>query len=100
MSGSTAGCTIVTLAISVFFQDELIYSGHLHLCGDCLHYHCDKLNERVPIRNEVSVRVQAIRIVGKILKMWEPGYLMIGTGNHDQPHLIDSLELPEIWEVR
>jgi len=89
-----------SLAVSVFFQHELIYSGHLHLCGDCLHYHSDKFDERVRIRNEVSVRTQAMRIVEKILKMWEPGYLVIGTGDHNQPYLIDDLELPEIWEVR
>lgn len=91
--------TLPSLAISVFLKSDLIYSGHLHLCGDYLHYHSDKFDERVPIRRRLSIRTQATRIVEKILTMWEPGELLIGTGNHDHPHLIDNLELPKVWET-
>jgi hypothetical protein len=89
-----------SLAISIFLESDLIYSGHLHLCGDYLHYHSDKFDERVPIHHRPSIRTQATKIVKKILKMWEPGKLLIGTGDHDHPHLIDNLELPKVWETR
>jgi hypothetical protein len=91
--------TFPSLAINIFFRGEVIYRGHLHLCGDHLHYHCDKFDERVPIRGGISVREQAIRIIVKIFKDWGPGGVLIGTGDHDDPYLIDDLILPEIWEV-
>jgi hypothetical protein len=90
--------TTPSLAILIFLKQELLYRGHLHLCGDYLHYQCDKYNERVPIRDRPSVRTQATRIVERIINEWEPGRILIGTGDPDNPDLISGLELPEHWE--
>jgi hypothetical protein len=87
-----------SLAISLFLNQECIYKGHLHLCGDDLHYFCSNFEERFPITKKPSVRTQATRIIQEVINIWEPGYLFIGTGEQSNPHLIEDFELPRCWE--
>ena len=88
-----------SLAITVFYKEQQLYSGHLHLCnGTYLHYHDNKIDERFHVNKRPSVRTQATRIVEKIFKTWEPSKVLIGTGDHDKPHLISKFDLPIVWE--
>jgi hypothetical protein len=87
-----------SLAISIFLKDEILNQGHLHRCGDYLHFACDKYEERAPIQRGSNVRTQAKRIVQKFITDWKPAKLLIGTGDPDKPRLISNLELPEFWE--
>lgn len=89
-----------SLAISIFLKDEILNKGHLHRCGDYLHFACDKYEERTLIQRPPDVRTQAKRIVQKFIKEWEPAKLLIGTGDPDRPHLISDLKLPGFWERR
>jgi hypothetical protein len=87
-----------SLAILIALKDEILYQGHLHRCGNYLHYACDKYDERIPIAKKPSVRTQATRVVGRIVDEWQPRETLIGTGNHNMPSLISDLKLPHCWE--
>lgn len=90
-----------SLAISMALRDQHLFSGSLHLCqGEYLHYANDYYDERIPVRQSPSVRAQASAIIRTVVKEWAPANLLIGTGNHDSPSLIESLDLPRCWEKR
>jgi hypothetical protein len=88
-----------SLAISIGYCDETLYSGTLHLCaGTHLHYRCDYYDERVAVAAKPSVRAQATRIVGKVVREFETAHLRIGTGPNNNPVIIEDLNLPSCWE--
>ena len=87
-----------SLAILIALKDEIVYEGHLHQCGNCLHYACNKYDERIPIAKKQGIRTQATRIVEKIIDEWQPSETLIGTGDHNKPCLVSDLELPYCWE--
>jgi hypothetical protein len=90
-----------SLALSFFLKDRHIISGHLHLCrGTTLHYSCESVDERIPVRARPSVRTQATRIVDSILRLWRPARILIGSGDADHPVLVPELALPRVWEQR
>jgi hypothetical protein len=90
-----------SLAVSVWLRDQRLFSGRLHLCqGTDLHYTNDHYAERVPLSESRSVRAQASAIVRSVLKEWTPAQILISTGDHDSPSLIDKLDLPRCWEKR
>lgn len=90
-----------SLAISVAFRDQHLFSGSLHLCqGKFLHYTNDYYDERVALRESPSVRAQVSAIVHSVVKEWAPANLLISTGRHDSPSLIKNLDLPRCWEKR
>lgn len=88
-----------SLAILISLRQEKMVSGGLHLCqGQCLHYHDDGIDDRVPLERRLSVRTQASRIVETVLNEWKPALIFIGTGDPDNPKAIDDLILPKCWE--
>ena len=87
-----------SLAIILLYEKEVILTGLLHKCGEYLHFICDNFEERVPIKKSHSVRSQATKIVSKVLKEWHPGQILIGTGDENDPEIIDNLTLPRIGE--
>ena len=87
-----------SLAFIVAYKGEDIFHCSLHKCGNFLHFHSDNFEERVPILGNTSIRQQAIEIILKVISTWNPGVLLIGTGNHDDPILIEEIVLPEVWE--
>tara|TARA_B100001063_G_scaffold210174_1_gene207619 strand:- start:8130 stop:9146 length:1017 start_codon:yes stop_codon:yes gene_type:complete len=92
---------IPSLAISLGLPQKNLYSGSLHLCqGTHLHYTCNYYDERVEVKRRPSVRTQVTRLVQKIVSDFEPAHIFIGTGDHDTPELIDSFELPRVWETK
>lgn len=89
-----------SLVITVFLKNELLFSGYLHLCKDKhLHFKCDNYEECVPISRKPSVKIQAARIVNKVIKDWEPAKVLIGTGDENKPELISNLVLPNCWNL-
>jgi hypothetical protein len=88
-----------TLAILIGYGDESVVSASMHKCGGThLHLHAGALDERVPIRRHPSIRTQATCLISKFVSSWEPAHVLIGTGDPDQPTLIDDLTLPRVWE--
>lgn len=90
-----------SLAIVIFLKQQQILSGNLHLCqGKFLDYSSESVDERVPIQPKPSIRAQAARIVHQLLREWSPSKVFIGTGDPDEPEIINTLILPKCWEVR
>lgn len=87
-----------SLAITLFYEKEILLTGWLHKCRDSLHFICDNFEERVPIKKSPSVRTQATQILSKVLDEWYPARILIGTGNENDPEIIADLNLPRIWE--
>jgi hypothetical protein len=90
-----------SLAIILSFRGEQILSGNLHLCqAKFLDYSSEGVDERIPIRSKPSIRTQATRIVQQVLQDWTPSKVFIGTGDLDEPEIINTLALPKCWEVK
>lgn len=87
-----------SLAIILFYEKEVLLTASLHKCGEHLHFICDNFEERVPIKKSSSVRTQATKILSKVLDEWHPAQVLIGTGDENNPEIIDNLNLPRIWE--
>lgn len=87
-----------SLAILIDYESECIVSMGIHKCGIYLHLMAARLEEQVPIRHRPSVRTQATALVERIVSEWNPGRVLIGTGDPDQPVLIENLQLPLCWE--
>jgi hypothetical protein len=92
--------TTPSLAILISLKNEVLYQGHLHRCGNDLHYVCNEFDERIPIRNKAKVRQQATRIVQKLVDQWQPAHVFLGTGDPDAPTLIRRFVLPVYWKKR
>jgi hypothetical protein len=89
-----------SLALNFALKGREVFSGHLHLCrGTHLHFICDDYDERRSVKRRPSVRSQVTKLLQNFLKNWKPGQLFIGTGDPDDPHLIDGLRLPNCWEA-
>ncbi|MBI5748720.1 MAG: HNH endonuclease [Nitrospinae bacterium] len=90
-----------SLALTLFYGDEPLYKAHLHKCKEKhLHFLTDKFEERTPIKKYQSIRTQATEIMQKVVDTWNPGQLLIGTGNPDKPTIIKNFNLPDIWEKK
>jgi hypothetical protein len=91
--------TFPSLALTLFYKGELLYSAGLHKCEDrYLHFRSDKFEERTPIEKRPSVRTQATEIMRKVVDDWEPGRLFIGTGDPNKPTITNEFDLPHLWE--
>ena len=89
------------LAIQFNLGEQQILSGTLHLCQRTfLHYSSEGIDDRIPVRQQPSIRTQASNIVRHILAEWSPAKVLIGTGNPDRPEIASGLELPSCWEAR
>jgi len=98
-------CTIyinpdqASLAFNIFYRNESIYNGLLHVCKNkYLHFSSESVDERKKIKKQPSVRRQATNLIQHILAGWDPSQIMIGTGNPDEPDLIEDFTLPIHWE--
>ena len=84
-----------SLAVDFALEQRLIFTETLHLCrGTHLHFECDDYDERHRIKRLPSVT----RLIENLLRDWNPARLLIGTGDHNAPHLLDGFELPRCWE--
>lgn len=89
-----------SLALTFSLEGREIFSASLHLCGGThLQLSCDEYDERITVKRIPSVRMQVAHIVDNLLRDWQPAHLFMGTGDHDNPTIIDSLRLPNCWET-
>ncbi|HCE4658658.1 TPA: HNH endonuclease [Vibrio parahaemolyticus] len=90
-----------SLALTVFYDEEHIFTAVLHKCkGKYLHLESDGPNLREKIKRKPSIRSQVTSIVQSLVDTWEPAIIMYGTGDPDDPELIESFNLPKLWEKR
>jgi hypothetical protein len=90
-----------SLAISLGMPDKNLYSASLHLCQKThLHFNSDYYEERIKVKRNPSIRTQVTNIVQKVISEWEPSIILIGTGEHDNPKIIDGFVLPRVWEQK
>lgn len=90
-----------SLAILISYNQESIYQASIHKCTkDIIGFHSTNYNEQIPISKKPSIRTQVAEVVQKVIDSWEPGFIFIGTGNPDNPDLIEEFILPRIWEKR
>jgi hypothetical protein len=89
-----------SLAVTFSLDGREIFSASLHFCGGThLDFECGEYSERVAIKPGPSVRDQVAQMLDNLLRDWCPARLLIGTGDHDNPDLMDGLRLPDCWEV-
>lgn len=104
--GSSSVCSIYVnprqASLAMRIEDDCgeAFVLSMHRCGDSLDIATKTYRERARIRRNPSIRAQAIRIVERALREWEPCRTLIGTGNPDAPTLIRELKLPRCWEER
>lgn len=89
-----------SIALTLSYADDNIFTAHLHKCNGHLHFVCDNFEERTPIRKRPSIRTQATDIMRKVINTWGPGHLFIGTGDPDNPTITNEFDLPRIWEKK
>lgn len=88
-----------SLAIIMFYKQEAIYTVSMHLCRGDLHiYDGESINETIRYNFFKSRRTQTKKVIKQILKTWNPGTIVIGTGDEDSPTIIPDLDLPIHWE--
>lgn len=90
-----------SLAFVVFFKNENIFSGSIHLCQKkYLHVITQDYDEKLLTKRTPSVRTQVTNIIKKIIQDWEPTQVIIGTNDENKPTIIQELILPKFWEFR
>ncbi|WP_125828483.1 HNH endonuclease [Paraferrimonas haliotis] len=90
-----------SLALTVFYDRELIFSASLHKCQNkYLHLESDGPTLRNKIARKPSIRTQVTDIVQDLINTWEPALIFCGTGDPEDPELLDSFTLPKLWEKR
>lgn len=89
----------ITMHLSLLGKELL--SASIHLCkGTHLHLRSDYHEERIKLKKRPSVRTQATEMFKDFLSEWEPAHLFAGTGDSENPELIDYFLLPACWEKR
>ncbi len=89
----------ITMHLSLWEQD--LFKASIHLCdGTHLHLESDYHEERIELKKRPSIRTQATEMFKGFLSDWEPAHLFVGTGDPDQPELIEYFLLPRCWEKR
>jgi hypothetical protein len=89
-----------SLALLVNYKSEVIFTAILQKHGSYLYLECDNFDREIHIKKKPSVRTQVTQIVSKLLDEWQPGQIFVGTGNSDDPDIIDDLNLPKLWEAK
>ncbi len=90
-----------SLALVFFLREQQLLSASLHLCqDDYLHYSSEGVDDRLPVKPNLSVRTQVNQIIKHILEEWAPARRVIRTKTRDKPRIVSELPLPEIWEMR
>lgn len=86
-----------SLAIIIFYNNDAIYSVHMHRCGNKIKYTDYKGTRSAKIK-PLRVRKQVNAYVLQIIEKWDVGTVFYGTGDPDTPTLIQECKLPIFWE--
>lgn len=88
-----------SLAICIFYNtQEPIYSVSIQKSNGKLHISDNKKDEFLYFSKRSSKRVQVVKLIKKILKTWNIHKTFIGTGDEDNPTIINNYDLPICWE--
>lgn len=88
-----------SLAISIFYEKELIYTVSIHRCKNRIRYIDYKGGKSTKVR-VLQVRKQVEHYIRKVLKSWTPGIIFYGTGESENPTIIKKCKLPLYWEFK
>lgn len=86
-----------SLAIIIFYNNDVIYSVHMDRCGNKIRYTDYKGTKSAKIK-PLRVRKQVNAYVLQIIEKWDVGMVFYGTGNPDTPTLTQECKLPIFWE--
>lgn len=89
-----------SLAITIFYDEELIFGVSMHRCKDMLHIMDYKTDELIKFKKVKSKRKQVMDKIEEILGQWEVGNIIYGTGDSENPTIISEIELPRCWEYQ
>jgi len=87
-----------SLAYTIFYKKKVIYQASIHKCGAYLRFMDDKMEERFNILKRPSIRTQVTKLLQEKIDVWDISKKLIGTGNPDEPNLINEFTLPIVWE--
>ncbi len=88
-----------SFALTIFYKSkEPIYSVFAHKCGNSLHLLDYKKEERLHWSKRSSKSTQVTNLINDLLSKWHIKKIIIGTGDDNNPTIINNLVLPEIWE--
>lgn len=85
-----------SLAIAIFYGNELIMQMHIHRCGNSIVYTDYKGAKNFKAR-VINARKQVMILVQQLLEEWDVGMVFYGTGNPDNPTLTKNCILPKCW---
>lgn len=86
-----------SLAIIIFYNNDVIYSVHMHRCGNKIKYTNYKGTKSAKIK-PLRVRKQVNAYILQIIEEWEVGMVFYGTGDPDTPTIMRECKLPIFWE--
>ena len=87
-----------SLAIVIFYKNEEVIHMCLYRCGNKIKY-VDYKGIKCARAKRLKVRKQVNSYVQQLLEKWNVGMVFYGTGNPDNPRLIEKCELPFCWEI-
>lgn len=88
-----------SLALVIFYNDEVIYSVNTYRSNDLIKYKDYKGTKSAKLKKN-RVRKQVVTYVEQILKKWDVGLIFYGTGDPDDPTLTSKCELSKFWEYQ
>lgn len=91
--------TQASLALSIFYNQELVYSVSMHRCKGKIRLSDYKGTKSAKIKL-FYVRRQVKAYVEQFLQEWEVGMVFYGTGDPDNPTITDKCVLPFCWEFK
>ena len=94
---------VTRITIMIFYDNDILFTGVLHKCNKVhLHFISENYEERVPITKNIGVRSQVTQIVAKICSTGDLDLasIFVGTGDENNPEILDDFNLPKFWEYR
>lgn len=86
-----------SLAIIIFYNNDVVYSIHMHRHGNIIKYIDYKGTKSAKVKL-LKARKQVNAYILQIIEKWDVGMVFYGTGDPDNPTLIQECKLPLIWE--
>lgn len=89
-----------SLALLIYYEDDVIFAATIHKHDSLLYLSCDNFDEKITLSKKSTVRTQVTQVVNRLLQNWQPAIIFVGTGDEDNPDLIDDIHLPKIWDSK
>lgn len=88
-----------SLALTIFYDDELMHTFSMHGCHGKLHCLTEKQDYLIDIIPNLPISVLVEQIIDNELEVWQvpSNRLLMGTGEENNPNIIKNFSLPEVW---